>query len=48
MYLGNTIGARAGAVNSVTTRIRGRCCKFGDFVPMLASKGLPLGVKGRL
>ena len=47
-YLGDTIGSRGGAVDSITARIRSGWNKFRDLVPLLASKGLSLAVKGRL
>ena len=46
-YLGSTIGATVGAVDSVITRIKSGWCKFRDFVPLLASMDLPLGAKSR-
>ena len=47
-YFGNTIGAGEGAFDSDITVIRGGWCKFRDLVSLLASRGLPLGGKGRL
>ena len=47
-YLGDTAGSREGANDSVVTRIRSGWSKFRDLVPLLASKGLALGAKGRL
>ena len=47
-YLGDTIGARGGAEDSITARIRSGWNKFRDLVPLLASKGLSLAAKGRL
>ena len=47
-YLDDTIGVRGGAFNSVITRIRNEWCKFRDLVTLLATRGLPLGEKGRL
>ena len=37
-----------GAFDSVITRIKNGWCKFRDLVLLLASRGLPLGAKGRL
>ena len=48
LYLGNTIGVRAGVFDSSITKMRSRCCKFSNFVPLLISRGLPMGAKGRL
>ena len=42
-FLGDTMGIRKGAVDSV----RGGWCKFRDLVPLLASRDLPLGARGR-
>ena len=39
---------RGNAFDSVITKIRSGWRKFRDFVPFLASRGLPLGAKGRL
>ena len=47
-YLGDTIGARGGAEDSITGRIRSGWSKFRELVPLLASKGLSLASKGRL
>ena len=47
-YLGYTIGAREVAVDGVITRTRSGYCKFRDSLPLVASRGLPLGAKGRL
>ena len=47
-YLGDTIGSRGGACDSVTARIRSGWNKFRELVPLLASKGLSLAAKGRL
>ena len=47
-YLGDTIGARGGAFDSVNMRIRSRWCKLRDLVPLLARRGLSLEAKGRL
>ena len=46
-YLGDTIGARGGAFDSERTRIRCGWFKFRDLVPLLASRGLSLGARGR-
>ena len=47
-YLGETNGATWGATDSVITRIKSGWTKSRDLVPLLASRGLPLGAKGRL
>ena len=49
-YLGDTVGAGGGAVDSVIGWIRNGQSNFRDLVPFLSSRGLPLGakVKGRL
>ena len=47
-YLGDTIGSRGGAFDSVTARIRSGWNRFRELVPLLASKGLSLAAKGRL
>ena len=47
-YLGETIGAKGGVVDGVVTNIRSRRSKFRDLVPLLASRILPLGAKGKL
>ena len=47
-YIGDTIGARGGAEDSITGRIRSGWSKFRELVPLLASKGLSLASKGRL
>ena len=44
-YLGGTLEARGGAVDSVMTKIRSGQSKFGELVSLLASRGLPLGAK---
>ena len=41
-HLGDTIGARGGAVGSVITRIRSAWSMFKDLVSLLSSRGLPL------
>ena len=46
--IGYTKGAKEGAVDSDTTRIKSRWTKFRDLVPLLASRYLPIGAKGRL
>ena len=46
--LGDIIGARGGAFDSVITSISSGWFKFKDLVSMLASRGLSLGAKGRL
>ena len=47
-YLGDTIGAREGTVDCVITRIRNGWSNFRDLVPLIPSRCLPLGAKGRL
>ena len=47
-YPDDTKGVRGDAVDSIITRIRSGRSKFRDLVPLLASKGLPLGAKDRL
>ena len=47
-YLVDATGTRGGADDSVTTRIRIGWSKFRDFVPVIASRGLPLRRKGKL
>ena len=47
-YLGDTIRARGSAFDSAIIRIKSGQNKFRDFVLLLASRGLPLGAKGRL
>ena len=47
-YLCDTVGAGKGAVDSVTTRIKGGWSKFRDLALFLASRGLPLRAKGGL
>ena len=47
-WLRNTVGVRRGAVDSVITRIKSGWSKFRDLVPLLVSRGLPLGANGRL
>ena len=44
-YVGDTIGARGGAFDSVMTRIRSRWCTL---VPFSASRSMPVGAKDRL
>ena len=46
-YLGGTIGARAGAFDSVKTMIKGSLCTFSILVLLLTIRGLALGTKGR-
>ena len=46
-YFGDTVRARKSVLYSVITRIRSRWCKFRDLVPLIVSRGLPLGAKGR-
>ena len=45
-YLGDKIGTRGG--DSVTANIRSEWSKFRDLVPLLASRGVHLGVRSRL
>ena len=47
-YFGDTIGTRGDVFGSVITRNKRRWCKFRYLVRLLASRGFPLGVKGRL
>ena len=47
-YLGRAIETKRGAVDSTMTMIKSGWSKFRDLVPLLASKSLPLGAKGRL
>ena len=47
-YLHNTIGAKGGTVDSITIKIRSEWITSRDLVTLLASRGLPLGTKGRL
>ena len=47
-YLGDTIGARGGAEDSVTTRVRSGWNKFRELLPLLASRSLPLLTKGKV
>ena len=44
-YLGGIIGARGGVFDSIITRISSGLCILIDLVPLLASRGLPLGAK---
>ena len=37
-----------GSVASDLVRIRNGCSKFWDLIPLLTSRGLPVGAKGRL
>ena len=46
-YLDNTIGARGSAADSAKTIIKSGLSKFRDLVPLLTSRGLPLGEKGK-
>ena len=43
----NTIEARGSAADSAKTIIKSGLSKFRDLVPLLTSRGLPLGDKGR-
>ena len=47
-YLGGTVGAKGSEVDGVTTMIKSGWNKFRDALPLLVSRHLPLGVKGRL
>ena len=47
-YHGDTTGPTGGAVDSVITRIRSGSGKFRNLVSLFASRGLPIGAKGRL
>ena len=47
-YLGDTIGARGGAEESVTARIQSAWNKFRELLPLLTSKSFPLLTKGRV
>ena len=47
-YLGDTIGARGGAEDSVTTRIRSAWGKFRELLPVLTGKSFPLLTKGKI
>ena len=47
-YLGDTIGARGGAEDSVTARIRSAWNKFRELIPLLTGKSFPLLTKGKV
>lgn len=46
--LGDTERVRRGAVDRVMTNIRSGWIMYRDLVPLLTSRGLPLGANGRL
>lgn len=48
LYLGDTAGAEGDAVDSVMNQISIGWSNFRDLVPLLGSRGLYLGAKGRL
>ena len=47
-YLGDTIGARGDAEDSITARIRSGWNKFRELVQLLVTKGLSLASNGSL
>ena len=47
-YLGDTIRARGDAIDMVLAKTRNGWIKFRDLLPLLATRGLPLGAKCRL
>ena len=44
-YLGDTVWATGGAIDSVVTKIRNGWSKFNDLGPFLANRDFPLGAK---
>ena len=47
-FLDDTTGARVGVADSAITKIKSGWSKHRDLAPLLASRGLALGAKGRL
>ena len=47
-YVSDTLRATEGAFDIIITRIRSGWCKFRYLVPLLDSRGLPLGAKGSI